>query len=328
VTSAITDQTASHITRVEELAYELKIADVMARQLRTVPLQAPLSEVLDLLRQARISGAPVMDGERLAGVLSLEDVVRAMRDGQLSATAARYMTPQVITVRDTDPVITALEQFAKVGVGRLPVLNDANQLVGVLTKGDISRGLLRSLQSTYQAEELRRYRASHLFEDIESDHTSLILRYTVKSQDFAHGGHASSCVKRALARLGATPEIARRCGIALYEAEMNLIIHTREGGFIRLEIDPDRIIMKVVDDGPGIPDVDLAMRPGYSTAPESVRALGFGAGMGLPNMRRCADEMKMSSTPELGTKIEMRLFLRPPATTPDFSAMRKSFRDL
>jgi anti-sigma regulatory factor (Ser/Thr protein kinase) len=218
-------------------------------------------------------------------------------------------------------VVEALQLFTRTKVGRLPVLAGSGsaaggpaapgRLVGILTKGDITRGLLRALQSDYQAEEVRRYRASHLFEDIESNRTSLILRYTVKAQDFTHGGFASSCLKRALLRLGATPQIARRCGIAVYEAEMNLIIHAANGGFIRAEVEPHRILVKVVDDGPGIPDVDLALKPGYSTAPEAVRELGFGAGMGLPNIQRCVDKLSIESGAGRGTRLEMKIYLPP-----------------
>ncbi len=99
--------------------------------------------------------------------------------------------------------------------------------------------------------------------------------------DFVHGGNASSNIKRALLRLGASPQIARRCGIAVYEAEMNLIIHTSHGGSIRVEIEPHKIRMEAYDDGPGIEDIELAMKPGWSSATHETREMGFGAGMGL-----------------------------------------------
>jgi anti-sigma regulatory factor (Ser/Thr protein kinase) len=181
----------------------------------------------------------------------------------------------------------------------------------MITKGDITRGVLIALQKDYQEEEVRRYRASHLFEDIVSDRTSLILRYHIQSRDFAKGGIASSNIKRALLRLGANPQIARRCGIAIYEAEMNLIIHTTNGGIIRIQIEPHVIIMRASDEGPGIPDVSLAMQAGYSTATEEIRELGFGAGMGLVNIKRCVDKMTLESTPGTGTVLEMKIFLLP-----------------
>jgi anti-sigma regulatory factor (Ser/Thr protein kinase) len=181
--------------------------------------------------------------------------------------------------------------------------------VGIITKGDITRGLLEALQRAYHQEEIIRYRASHLFEDIISDRTSLILRYKIKPRDFNHGGTASSNIKRALLRLGASPQIARRCGIAIYEAEINLIIHTNNGGTIRVEIEPHQISMEAYDDGPGILDVNLAQQPGYSTASEEVREKGFGAGMGLTNIKRCVDEMKLESSSTRGTNLRMKIFL-------------------
>jgi anti-sigma regulatory factor (Ser/Thr protein kinase) len=111
--------------------------------------------------------------------------------------------------------------------------------------------------------------------------------------------------------LGANSLIARRCGIAIYEAEMNLIIHTTNGGLVRVEIEPPLIFMEAIDDGPGIEDIDLAMKPGFSTAPQEVRELGFGAGMGLKNIQRCVDEMSLTSTLGQGTRLQMKIYLQP-----------------
>ena len=120
------------------------------------------------------------------------------------------MTTSPITVNANDPVIEALKTFARTKFGRLPVLDAEGHLVGIITKGDISNGLLTALQRDYHEEEIIRYRASHLFEDIVSGRTSLILRYDIRKGDFVHGGNASSKIKRALLRLGASPQLARR----------------------------------------------------------------------------------------------------------------------
>jgi CBS domain-containing protein/anti-sigma regulatory factor (Ser/Thr protein kinase) len=305
----VTDQDAQIITRVEELAYDLKIRDVMSASVQWVRPDDPMSVVLETLRQHHFSGLPVVENGCLIGVVSLEDLIRAITNNDLAAPVLRYMTHDVMTVREFDAAVEAAETFARYRVGRLPVVNVNGDLVGIITKGDITRGLLHALQKDYQVEELRRYRASHLFEDIHSDRTSLILRYRIKAGDFINGGLASSNIKRALLRLGANPQIARRCGIAIYEAEMNLIIHTTQGGLIRVEIEPQRILMQAIDEGPGIADLDLAMQAGYSTAPESVRELGFGAGMGLINIRRCVDKMTLESVPDKGTRLEMKIYL-------------------
>ena len=305
----ITDGAAGLITRVEELAYELKISEVMTADVKVVAPDVRMDELLDLLRDKRISGAPVVSDGQLVGVISIEDLIRSLRQGDMEAPVANYMTGATITVNSFDPVVEALKVFSHTRVGRLPVIDEQGKLAGIISKGDITRGILTALEQDYQVEEVRRYRASHLFEDIVSDRTSLILRYTIKPRDFTQGGAASSYIKRALLRLGASPQIARRCGIAIYEAEMNLIIHATHGGIIRAEIEPHLILLETIDDGPGIEDTELAMKPGYSTATDDIRALGFGAGMGLKNIERCVDEMVLQSALGTGTRLEMKIHL-------------------
>lgn len=305
----ITDHDAHEINRVEELSYDLKTRDVMTTDIRTASPALPLSKVLDILRIHRISGVPVLEDEKLVGIISLEDIVRAMEKNELAATTSQYMTRDVVTVASYDSIVKAIRVFTEKGLGRLPVLDEDQKLVGMITKGDITRGILVALQKDYQEEEVRRYRASHLFEDIISERTTLVLRYTIKAGDFTQGGKASSHIKRALIRLGADPQLTRRCCIAVYEAEMNLIIHTINGGILKLEVEPHRITMSATDDGPGIPDTEKVFQPGYSTATEQVREMGFGAGMGLVNMKRCVDTIDLNSTVGVGTKLVMRIFI-------------------
>lgn len=306
---SITDEDANAINRVEELSYDLKIHEVMTANLRTATPDMPLSKVLEVLRINHISGVPVLQDGKMIGILSLEDIVRAMQKNELSATVSQYMTTKLITVGSYDSIVSAIQKFSDSRLGRLPVVDENDKLVGMITKGDITRGVLVALQKDYKEEEVRRYRASHLFEDIVSDRTTLVLRYNIKAHDFTHGGNASSHIKRALLRLGADPQIARRCGIAVYEAEINLIIHTTNGGILKLEVESHRITMSTTDDGPGIPDISQVLQPGYSTATEQVREMGFGAGMGLVNMKRCVDKMEIESTVGKGTKLTMRIYV-------------------
>lgn len=308
--SVVNEKAAENVTRAEELSYEIRIEQVMVSKPLAVQPEMPIRDALTLFRNKRISGAPVInpDGD-LMGVISMEDLIVSLLASDMDSPVRKYMTPNVITVKSSDPVVEALKLFVTKGIGRLPVVNPDGKMVGVLTKGDITRGLLKALQHEYQAEEIRRYRARHLFEDIESDRSSLILRYTIKAHDFTHGGAASSNIKRALLRLGADPQIARRCGIAIYEAEMNLIIHATDGGIIRVEIEPHQISIDIYDDGPGIPNIDLALKPGYSTATEEIREMGFGAGMGLVNISRCVDVMKLESVVGKGTRLRLKIYL-------------------
>ena len=134
--------------------------------------------------------------------------------------------------------------------------------------------------------------------------TSLHYKFEVNSGDFAKAGDASSRVKKILQQIGAGPEIVRRVAIACYEAEMNVVIHAYRGSVI-LDADVTRILVVVEDEGPGIEDIDRAMTPGFSTAPDSVREMGFGAGMGLPNMKNCSNKLNIKSEKGVGTTVRM-----------------------
>jgi anti-sigma regulatory factor (Ser/Thr protein kinase) len=138
------------------------------------------------------------------------------------------------------------------------------------------------------------------------------LTFVVGGEDFSLAGRASSELKRVLARLGIGPEHVRRASVAMYEAEINMAIHAG-GGIAEAEIGGDRIVMTATDTGPGIPDISLAMTEGWSTAPDRFRELGFGAGMGLPNIRRNCDEFEISSEVGAGTCVRMVIDLAPAA---------------
>jgi CBS domain-containing protein/anti-sigma regulatory factor (Ser/Thr protein kinase) len=298
-------------TKIQELIYELPIERVMKRNVIKVSPDTPMTELKEVLRINRISGVPVLEEGRLVGIISIEDLIKALVEGDTQAPVRKRMTTKPITVRESESVVEAVKRFAQHKVGRLLVVNEQGELKGILTGGDITRGLLEAISLDYHAEEISRYRAKHIFEDIVSDQTSLILRYKVMSKDIKSGGKASSKLKRALDRLGALPEVIRRVAISAYEAEMNLIIHSDEGGELIAEMQPEVIRITVIDNGPGIPDVEQAMSTGFSTAPNWIRELGFGAGMGLANIKKCADAMNLESQVGVGTKLEITIFLRP-----------------
>lgn len=134
------------------------------------------------------------------------------------------------------------------------------------------------------------------------------LTYHVSPDDFTRAGEASSDVKSKLKQMGVPPEAVRKVAIAMYEGEINMVIHA-DGGTIDVTISPEEILMVLEDKGPGIVDIDLAMQAGYSTAPDNVRALGFGAGMGLPNMKKYSDEMGIDTKIGIGTTVTMKVFL-------------------
>lgn len=136
------------------------------------------------------------------------------------------------------------------------------------------------------------------------------LQYTVPGNDFTRAGEASGAVKATLKRLGFPADSIRRVAIAMYEGEINMVIHAG-GGEAEVEILPTQITVVLTDNGPGIPDVEKAMTEGFSTAPETVRNLGFGAGMGLPNIKKYTDELTIHTELGKGTRVCMVVRIPP-----------------
>ncbi len=134
------------------------------------------------------------------------------------------------------------------------------------------------------------------------------LHYRVDGDNFLVAGEASASLKRTLKQLGIDSSIIRKISISMYEAEMNMVIHA-SGGVIDVDISTDKVHVILKDKGPGIPDIDLAMKEGYSTATHEIRELGFGAGMGLPNMKRYSDDLNVYSEVGIGTTVELTVFL-------------------
>jgi len=293
------------LTRIQELVYELKVSDAMVRDTVTVGPDGSIHDLRDILRTHRISGVPVVEDDGLIGIVSVEDFIKWLVVGDKSATVADIMTLNPQVLYSNEPLVLAVNRFEESGFGRYPVLDrETGRLVGVLTKGDIIARVLRKLEIDYHEEEIYKHRASHIFEDIVADEVAVRMSSDVPSGDFDKAGAVSSGMKKALHCLNVHPQAVRRAAIACYEAEMNLIIYAMNGSIV-MEATPERIDINVSDKGPGIPDVEKALTPGYSTAPDWVRELGFGAGMGLVNIRRCSDIFGIESEVGKGTHLKI-----------------------
>ncbi len=296
------------ITKIQELTYELRVEDAMSRNAFTISPDATMAEFREVLRANRISGTPVLEDGKMVGIVTIEDLIKALAAGEINATVRERMHPRPVTLYADEPLVHAVSKFSELRFGRFPVINRSGQLVGIVTQGDIVRAMLKRLEVSYREEEIHRYRASHIFEDIIADEVALVFGYRVKARDFSHAGEASSGLKRTLGRLGIHPAVIRRVAVATYEAEINIVVYS-EGGEIVAEVRRDRIKIEALDKGQGIPDIEQAMQPGWSTAPDWVREMGFGAGMGLPNIKSCADVMKLESTAGVGTHLTIFIYL-------------------
>ena len=133
-------------------------------------------------------------------------------------------------------------------------------------------------------------------------------KFDIEGGNFSKAGTASSDVKKVLKKLNVDPKLIKRIVVSIYEAEVNVVAHAYEGE-MNVSIFPKKIIVRIVDKGPGIPDIDLAMQKGYSTASSAVREMGFGAGMGLPNIKKNTNELNIKSTVGVGTEVELINYL-------------------
>jgi CBS domain-containing protein/anti-sigma regulatory factor (Ser/Thr protein kinase) len=295
------------IHKVQELVYELKIRDAAVTDVLTVSPDTMMGDLRSILRSSKITAAPVLRDGELLGIISVEDYINWLTKGCDDCPVSDCMSRDLIVMYDDEPMVDAIKSFEKYRYYEFPILErKSKQLLGIITKFDVIVALLKALDIDYYKMEIDEYKRTHFFNDVHSDDTSLVFRYSVAGKDISKGGEASSKLKRNLGYLGIHPNIVRRVAIATYEAEMNLIIYGG-GGEIEARLDSSTIRIQVSDNGPGIPDIEQALKPGYSTASDWVRELGFGAGMGLPNIKNCAEQFNLESTVGAGTRLSITI---------------------
>ncbi len=292
---------------VHELMYQIKVGEAMTTEVVTFPPTAVFREIQRCMKEKRFSGTPIVDCGELVGIVSIDDIITAFDQGYIDEPVHTRMTRDLHTIPQNYSVIAASNLFAKYRCGRLPVVARANsrELVGILTFGDILSHLLLKMNTI--AERIEKEEQS-LHKTLQG--ASDTLHFELAPDNFDLAGMASTSTKKHLQKLGVEPAVIRRIAVICYEAEINVIIHSL-GGYMEVFILKDQVRVHVRDDGPGIPDVEKAMHPGYTTANEKIRALGFGAGMGLSNIKRCADHFSIKSSMETGTDIEAVVYFDP-----------------
>lgn len=272
----------------------------------TFPPTADFREIQLCMKEKRFSGTPIVENSELVGIVSIDDIITAFDQGYIDEPVHRYMTRDVRTIPKNYSIIAASNLFSKHHFGRLPVVERTNskKLVGILTFGDILSYLL--FQMNEIAERIEKQEES-MHQNVQGSGDTL--HFDLVPDNFDLAGVASSATKKHLQSLGLPGAVIRRIAVICYEAEMNVILHSL-GGYMEIFILEDRIRIRVCDEGPGIPDIEKALSPGYTTANEKIRALGFGAGMGLNNIRNSSDEFSINSSMEKGTDIEAVIYLK------------------
>ncbi len=267
------DQNASP-SALLELIYRLKVKDIMTSGVKTAEPSTPLREIQRTMRENKVSGVPILDEGRLVGMISVDDIIRALDQGYIDSPAGVHMSRQLVALEDDMPVSFAISSFEKYRYGRFPVINKQRTLVGIVTSRDVTSGLLLEMNRTL--EEMERA----LNAQSAPVPVGQVMRvFLVQQFDYENAGRASTELKKILQDRGVERPSQRRAAVASYELEMNLVNHSL-GGRLIFHVDEEKVVIEAIDKGPGIPDLTKAMTEGFSTANDWIRSLGFGAGMG------------------------------------------------
>jgi CBS domain-containing protein len=301
------------VSFAQVLVYELRVRDAMTGLAVTAAASDSLRTIQHLMKTHRISGVPILADGTLVGLVSIEDIINALDKGHISESAERWMSRKIVTLRDHFSLVRAVAEFDRHGFGRFPVLDVNHRLVGIITRGDITSCLMHHLER--RAEEAIAKEAALVAGRADDEKAQrVVINADVKSGDFDSAGKLSQRMREVLRSRGIDPDARRRAAVIAYEAETNIIIHSL-GGRMTVSIEPQKVCIEAVDGGPGIENVELAMLDGWSTAGPLARELGFGAGMGLPNIKKCSDKFEIHSEMSAGTRLRCEVLL-PPAVPP------------
>jgi CBS domain-containing protein len=281
-----------------ELIQRLKVRDVMARNVITATRSDSMRAVQQRMKDNHVSGLPVSEDGRLYGIISVENIINALEWNRIHEPCDVHMTARCIVLQDDMPLSFAIRYFDRYDYGRFPVLDRNQKLVGIVSARDINRALLVEL-----ATELHRIEKETTSGSKADDERFYLLRdFPVVRYDFENAGKAANQIRMYLREHGVDPRRIRRVAVAAYELEINLVVHS-DGGTLSCLITHDRAEIVARDAGPGIPDIEWALQEGHTTANEWVKSLGFGAGMGLVNVKRVADIFDIQSSVPKGTVV-------------------------
>ena len=291
-------------TVILELIHRLRVSDVMSRNLVVARRGDSLRHLQSLMRENGITGVPIAEGKRLLGLVTVDTIFRALEQGSIEEPADRWMTRNTVVLEEEMPLSLGLSSMEKYRYGRFPVLNRDRELVGIITSRDVLRSLLVEIN-----KEVERLEGPSQ-PQVDASGCGYSAEFPIRKYDLEHAGTAASELKQAMVARGIPASLVRRAAIAAYELEMNLVLHS-DGGRLLFELGEEAMTIVATDTGPGIADTSVVMEEGYSTASEWIRSLGFGAGMGLPNVRRVSDRFSIVSKMDVGTEVRAEICLTP-----------------
>ena len=305
------------LARYAAIFEDIKAGEIMSSNVVEISADKKIAHAKELMKIKKISGMPVVDeNKQLIGIISIEDIIHAFEFNKINDPIQRIMSTQVVTIHKDDSLADVVDKFENYKYGRFPVVDDDNRVCGIISKEDILHGILEKFNLIYIHDQKRTSTLNTEYSAITGEKLKIEeaeFHYQIDSSDIDAAGTGAAMLKQFLTGKNFHSDIVRRVGVATYEAETNVVIHSRGQGDIYFYQHEDRFIVRVVDNGIGIEDLDKAMKEGYSTAPDYIRERGFGAGMGIANMKRFADKLVIISEKKVGTQVEMIFYL--PAQT-------------
>lgn len=288
---------------IMELLQRLRVRDVMrARDIISVGREDSLRTAQQLMKTNKISGVPILEDKRLFGIVSVNDIIKALEGGWIDEPCRLHMAKNLVVLEEDMPLAFAIKFFQNYTFGRFPVLNKDRDFVGIVSQRDLTRVLMKEL-----TREIAKLEGKAVAADAPARSEGALPFYSMRQfvvvrNDLQNAGKAANEIKKMMKDAGLDNKVVRRVAVAAYELEINICIHSL-GGTITFILDTGKATVIAKDRGPGISDVEWACQDGTSTANDWIRSMGFGAGMGLANSKRVSDNFNIKSKIPSGTTV-------------------------
>ena len=295
---------------IMELLQRLRVRDVMRdHDIIAVSRTDTMARAQYLMKLNNISGVPVVEGKRLFGIISVNDIIKALEGGWINDTCQQHMATNLVVLEADMPLAFAIKFFQNYTFGRFPVLNKERDLVGIVSQRDVTRVLMHELTNEISKLEGNAPAPSGAAKSEGALPYYSMRQFIVVRNDLSNAGKAANEIKKMMKDAGIDNKIVRRVAVAAYELEINICIHSL-GGSITFILDTEKATVIAKDRGPGIKDVEWACQDGTSTANDWIRSMGFGAGMGLANSKRVSDMFDIQSKIPSGTTVMCEFMLK------------------
>ena len=291
---------------IMELLQRLRVKDVMRNHdIASVVRTDSMRYAQNLMKRNHISGVPVLEDKRLFGIVSINDIIIALENEWIGEPCQKHMSTNLVVLEEDMPLAFAIKYFQNYTFGRFPVLDKERNFVGIVSQRDVTRVLMQELTNELARLEGKPVAQNPPSSEVKSEGALpyySMRQFAVVHNDLSNAGKAANEIKKMMKDAGIDNKLIRRVAVAAYELEINICIHS-VGGTLTFILDRDEASIVAKDRGPGIKDVEWALRDGTSTANDWIRSMGFGAGMGLANSKRVSDTFDIVSKVPSGTTV-------------------------